>query len=173
MEIKQREVEEEFNNLMQRLASRYASEAGYKMGEKYIRGLLGTAERKNGWQLAEYVGETTPYAVQQFIYRGRYSAEGMRDELRGYVSDELGEADGLLVVDDTGFLKQGKKSCGVKRQYSGLVAFASQTLLAHAAWDSRSDRELPGRSISDIRKPERAQPDRQAAVHAGRMDERQ
>jgi len=119
MEIKQREEEVEFNSLMQRLAGKYASEAGFQMGQKYIRGLLGTAERKNGWQLAEYVGESTPYAIQQFIYRGRYSADGMRDELRGYVSDELGESDGLLVVDDTGFLKQGKKSCGVKRQYSG------------------------------------------------------
>jgi len=63
MEIKQREVEEEFNNLMQRLASQYASEVGYKMGEKYIRGLMGTAERKKGWQLAEYVGELGRYGM--------------------------------------------------------------------------------------------------------------
>jgi len=119
MEIKYREIWREFNKLMERTSKVYANDIGYQMGQKYIKGLLGSVERKNGWQLSEYLGETTPYAVQQFIYRGRYSSDSLRDELRGYVSDEIGEADGLLVIDDTGFLKQGKESCGVKRQYSG------------------------------------------------------
>jgi SRSO17 transposase len=57
--------------------------------------------------------------LQQFIYRGRFSADDLRDELRSYVGEELGEEDGTIVMDDTGFLKKGKKSCGVKRQYSG------------------------------------------------------
>jgi SRSO17 transposase len=57
--------------------------------------------------------------MQQFIYRGQYSADNLRDELRGYVNEKLGDEDGVLVVDETGFLKQGKMSCGVKRQYSG------------------------------------------------------
>jgi SRSO17 transposase len=69
--------------------------------------------------MAEYLGERTPYSIQQFIYRGRYSANGLRDELRDYVKDELSEEDGVLVPDETGFLKQGRKSCGVMRQYSG------------------------------------------------------
>ena len=87
--------------------------------QKYLRGLLGNAERKNGWQMAEYLGESTPYGIQQFIYRGRYRADGLRNELREYVAEELGDEDGVLVLDETGFLKQGKKSCGVQRQYSG------------------------------------------------------
>ncbi len=65
------------------------------------------------------MGESTPYAIQQFIYRGQFSADALRDELRDYVNEKLGDEDGVLVVDETGFLKQGKMSCGVKRQYSG------------------------------------------------------
>ena len=69
--------------------------------------------------MAEAVGDTTPYVLQQFLYRGQFSADELRGELRGYVSEKLGDEDGVLVVDETGFLKQGKMSCGVKRQYSG------------------------------------------------------
>ena len=119
MEIKNREIEREYNDLMNRLGKVFYSDPGFRMAQKYINGLLGTAERKNGWQLSEYLCEETPYAVQQFIYRGRFSADEIRDITRDYVGEKLCEEDGVLVVDETGFLKQGKKSCGVKRQYSG------------------------------------------------------
>lgn len=119
MEINTRAMETMFDNAMMRFGPAYTSEPGYQMGVKYIQGLLGTAERKNGWQLAEYLGATTPYAIQQFLYRGRFNADTLRDIMRDYVGEQLGEEDGVLVVDETGFLKQGKKSCGVKRQYSG------------------------------------------------------
>jgi len=119
MEIKQREYESEFNNLTMRIGKEFASEPGFQNMQNYLRGLLGPVERKNGWQMSEYLGESTPYSIQQFIYRGRYSADGLRDELRGYVCENLGEDDGTMVLDETGFLKQGKHSCGVKRQYSG------------------------------------------------------
>jgi len=89
------------------------------MASDYIRGLLSPAERKNGWQLAESIGQRTPYKVQQFLYRGRWSAEAMRDNLQAYVKAHLGSADGVLVVDETGFLKKGRQSAGVQRQYSG------------------------------------------------------
>jgi SRSO17 transposase len=69
--------------------------------------------------MSEYLGESTPYALQQFLYRGRFRADELRDKLREYVSKNLGEDTGVIVVDETGFLKQGKHSCGVKRQYSG------------------------------------------------------
>ena len=119
MDISRGEVEKEYNKLTQRLEMIFASEAGFQNMRKYLKSLLGNAERKNGWQISEYLGETTPYAMQQFLYRGRFSADNLRDELRSYVSENLGEEDGVIVVDETGFLKQGKHSCGVKRQYSG------------------------------------------------------
>ena len=119
MEVNRSEYENEFNRLTYRLGKIFSSESGFQNMHKYLRGLLGNAERKNGWQLSEYVGNSTPYALQQFIYRGRYSADNLRNELRSYVGENLGEDEGILVVDETGFLKQGKKSCGVQRQYSG------------------------------------------------------
>jgi SRSO17 transposase len=119
MEINNREIESEFNNLIMRMGKIFASESGFKMAQNYIKGLLSSIERKNGWQMAEYIGAATPYAIQQFLYRGRFSADEIRDKLREYVGEKLGEEGGVLVVDETGFLKQGKKSCGVKRQYSG------------------------------------------------------
>ena len=116
---KSRFVEVEFNKMMNRLGAVFASESGYRTCQKYIKGLLGPAERKNGWQLSESQGKTTPYEIQQFLYRGKFSADKIRNVLREYIGEELGEENGVLVVDETGFLKQGKKSCGVKRQYSG------------------------------------------------------
>jgi SRSO17 transposase len=119
MEMPDRELENGFAELMARLRGIFPNEAGFRMARNYLRGLLSPIERKNGWQLAECLGAATPYALQQFLYRGRFSADGLRDELRSYVSEKLGQADGIFVMDDTGFLKQGKKSCGVKRQYTG------------------------------------------------------
>jgi SRSO17 transposase len=119
MDIRTGAYEQEYNELMERLKGVFASSSGFGTAQRYVRGLLGSPERKNGWQMAEYLGEATPYAIQQFLYRGRYNADELRDIQREYVSEKLGEKDGTLVIDETGFLKQGKKSCGVKRQYSG------------------------------------------------------
>jgi len=121
MEISNREVEAEYIKMMNRISGVFYGGLGMMNAQKYMRGLLSDAERKNGWQMAENQGESTPYNLQQFIYRGRYSADSLRDELRGYVSEELGEEDGVMVVDDTGFIKQGEKSCGVQRQYTGTL----------------------------------------------------
>lgn len=119
-ELRGREIETGFNKMMEQIGKVFAGEAGFKTAKKYITGLLNPAiERKNGWQTAEALGDATPYAIQQFLYRGRYSADALRDELRDYVNAEIGEGERTLVIDDTGFLKQGKMSCGVKRQYSG------------------------------------------------------
>ena len=86
---------------------------------RYLRGLLACVERKNGWQLAEELGEETPTNLQHFIARAEWDADQVRDDLREYVVEQLGESDGVLIVDETGFLKKGVKSVGVKRQYSG------------------------------------------------------
>jgi SRSO17 transposase len=121
MEIKNREIEEAYNKLMERIAPIFHNELGFSNANNYIRGLLGSAERKNGWQLSEYIGENRPYKIQQFLYRGASSSEEVRDKTREYVSENLGDSDGVLVVDETGFIKQGEKSCGVQRQYTGTL----------------------------------------------------
>ena len=113
------ELESAFDELMIRLEGVFASSLGRLSAKKYLTGLISPVERKNGWQLSESLGETTPYVLQQFLYRGRFSADKLRDQLQMYVNEKLGETEGVLVVDETGFLKQGKRSCGVKRQYSG------------------------------------------------------
>lgn len=90
-------------------------------GERYVRGLLGRIERKNGWQLAEYLGDRSPYAVQNFLARAAWNADDARDVLMRYAREHMLAADenGVLIVDETGFLKKGEYSAGVARQYSG------------------------------------------------------
>ena len=119
MELPTYELNEKYNELMSRIAQEFPTSSGLTNAEKYMKGLLTPIERKNGWQLAEAMGESTPYALQQFLYRGQFNADNLRDHLRNYVNEELGTEDGVLVTDETGFLKQGKMSVGVKRQYSG------------------------------------------------------
>jgi SRSO17 transposase len=85
----------------------------------YLRVLLSPVKRKNGWQVAEEAGEATPYAMQHLLDRAKWDPDGVRDELRSYVTEMLGDEAAVLVVDETGFLKKGRKSVGVQRQYSG------------------------------------------------------
>jgi SRSO17 transposase len=85
----------------------------------YVRGLLSPAERKNSWQLAEVSGDTTPYAFQHLLRRALWDPEAVRDELRRYVLQHLGDSEAVLVLDETGFLNKGRHSAGVARQYSG------------------------------------------------------
>jgi SRSO17 transposase len=86
---------------------------------RYLRGLLATVERKNGWQLAEELGDPNVHGVQRLLAEAEWDEEAVRDDLRAYVIEHLGEAGGVLVVDETGFVKKGKQSAGVARQYSG------------------------------------------------------
>jgi SRSO17 transposase len=85
----------------------------------YVQGWLSGCERKKGWQLAEWLGEATPYAVQHRLDRARWDAEEARDEILSYAIEELGSEEAVLIVDETGFVKKGRHSAGVQRQYSG------------------------------------------------------
>ena len=85
----------------------------------YMQGLLSHCERKNGWQLAEWMGEAAPYRVQHLLDRACWDADAARDQLRDYVLEELRSPDAVLIADETGFLKKGEHSVGVKRQYTG------------------------------------------------------
>ena len=105
-------------------------------------------ERKNGWQLAEQAGDATPYGVQHLLSTHRWDADLVRDDLAGYVVEHLADAEAVLVVDETGFLKKGDKSVGVQRQYSGTAGRIENcqiaVFLAYACSRGRTllDREL-------------------------------
>ena len=110
---------EELTRIAERIGRHFSRIEPRQHALGYVRGLLSDVERKNGWQLAELLGEATPDAIQHLLARAEWDAEAVRDELLGYVRDTLGHSDGVLVVDETGFLKKGTKSAGVARQYSG------------------------------------------------------
>jgi SRSO17 transposase len=105
--------------LAQRIAPRFVRAEPRRRALAYLRGLLAPLERKNGWQLAEAAGDATPDGVQDFLARMHWDAEAVRDDLRAYVIEHLGDPEAVLVLDETGFLKKGDKSAGVQRQYSG------------------------------------------------------
>jgi len=106
--------------LHRRIGHRFArSEARERVG-RYLLGLLGRVERKNGWQIAEAIGEHDPQGVQRLLNTAKWDADAVRDDLRDYVVEHLAEeATGVLIVEETGFLKKGEKSVGVGRQYTG------------------------------------------------------
>jgi SRSO17 transposase len=102
-----------------RLRPHFRRQHAHRHACAYLRGLLSSAERKNGWQLAEETGYRQPRSIQRVLDRSVWDADAVRDELRAYVVAAFGDPAGVLVVDETGFLKQGTHSVGVKRQYSG------------------------------------------------------
>jgi len=106
-----------------RFCARFAHVFGRKepraQAIKYLRGLMASVPRKNSWQVAEAVGDPIPDATQRLLYRAQWSADAARDRLLRYTTEVFGEEDGIGVVDETGFIKKGTHSVGVKRQYSG------------------------------------------------------
>ena len=102
-----------------RIGGRFVRSEPRQRAIGYVRGLLSGTERKNGWQLAEHLGDPTPDGVQHLLARAGWDADAVRDDLLAYAVAHLGEPGGVLVVDETGFLKKGAKSVGVARQYSG------------------------------------------------------
>ncbi len=106
--------------LHQRIVDRFARIEVRGRVRRYLVGLLDRVERKNGWQLAEAIGECGAKGAQRLLNAASWDADGVRDDLRDYVIEHLGDAaSGVLIVDETGFLKKGTKSCGVARQYTG------------------------------------------------------
>jgi len=110
---------EELTAVADRIGGRFVRSEPRRRAIGYVRALLSDAERKNGWQLAETLGEPNPDGVQHLLARADWDADAVRDDLAHYVAERLGDPGGVLVVDETGFLKKGTKSVGVARQYSG------------------------------------------------------
>ena len=105
--------------LLVRIGSHFGRAEVRKRVGRYLHGLLAAVERKNGWQMAEELGEANAHGVQRLLEEADWDEEAVRDELRTYVIEQLGAPEGILVVDETGFVKKGKQSAGVARQYSG------------------------------------------------------
>src|SRR5713226_4938176 len=106
-------------DLHARIAPRFRRAEVRRRARRFLEGLLAPVERKNGWQMAEELGEHGPRGVQRLLGDAEWDEDAVRDDLRAYATSHLAEADAMLVLDETGFIKKGKKSAGVARQYSG------------------------------------------------------
>jgi len=102
----------------ERIASRFSRSEPRERVVAYLRGLLAPLERKNGWTLAELAGESSPDGMQRLLATADWNPDRVRDDLRDYVVEHLGDPGAVLVVDETGFVKKGSRSAGVARQYS-------------------------------------------------------
>ncbi len=131
-----------------RIAPRFARSEPRERVLAYVRGLLAPVERKNSWTLAERAGEASPDGMQRLLAAADWDADAVRDDVRDYVVEHLGSPGGVLVVDETGFLKKGSKSAGVARQYSGTAGRIENSQIgvfltyASAAGRTLIDREL-------------------------------
>lgn len=131
-----------------RIAPRVARSEQRNRVLAYLTGLLSPTKRKNGWHLAEQAGEQQPDGMQRLLNTAVWDADAVRDDLRAYVVEHLGADGAVLVVDETGFLKKGRKRVGVKRQYSGTAGRIEHcqigVFLAYAASTGHTllDREL-------------------------------
>jgi SRSO17 transposase len=109
----------ELDRLHERVSGRFArSEPRARMRE-YVSGLVAGLERKNGWTLAEHAGEGSPDGMQRLLRWADWDVDGLRDDVRDHVVEQLGDPAAVLILDDTGFIKKGTRSAGVQRQYSG------------------------------------------------------
>ncbi|WP_158853144.1 IS701 family transposase [Saccharothrix deserti] len=138
-----------FEAFVGRFAARFPRVESRRQMRSYVRGLLSETERKNGWTLAEALGDAGPERMQRLLNFYAWDTDGLRDDVRAAVVEALGdERQGVLIVDETGFLKKGSKSAGVARQYSGTAGRIENSqigvFLAYASGRGRAliDREL-------------------------------
>ena len=140
--------------------ARVAASAG-----QFLDGLLGDERRKTGWMRAEAAGDPGPWRQQALLGRCRWDADSLRDIVRDYVVETLAAADAVLVIDETGFLKQGKASCGVARQYTGSAGKITNCQIGvFAAYVSRHGHALIDRALY-LPKAWASDPARLAATH--------
>ena len=138
----------ELDRVHARIAGRFTRSEPRARVREYVSGLVAGLERKNGWTLAEQAGEVSPDGMQRLLRWADWDVDGVRDDVRDYVVEHLGDRGGVLIVDDTGFLKKGIRSAGVQRQYSGTAGRIENcqigTFLAYASARGHAliDREL-------------------------------
>ncbi|WP_443093789.1 IS701 family transposase [Nocardia uniformis] len=131
-----------------RIAGVFGRAEPRRWARSYLTGLLAPVERKNSWQLSEAAGAVSPDGCQHFLNRARWSADAVRDQVRSYVAESLASPDGVLVIDETGFVKKGLRSAGVQRQYSGTAGRVENCQLGvFLAYAGRSGRALIDREL--------------------------
>src|ERR1700731_1591558 len=131
----------------------------------FLEGLLGDEQRKTGWRRAEAAGDPGPWRQQAILGRGRWDADALRDIVRDYVVEQLAADDAVLVIDETGFLKQGRASCGVSRQYTGSAGKITNCQIGvFAAYVSRHGHAFIDRTLY-LPKAWTDDPVRMAAAH--------
>src|SRR5918911_2502408 len=114
----------------------------------FLDGLLGEERRKTGWMRAEAAGDPGPWRQQAILGRGRWEADALRDLVRDYALETLADAEAVLVIDETGFLKQGEASCGVARQYTGAAGKVTNCQIGvFAAYVSRHGHAFIDRAL--------------------------
>ncbi|MEY9849722.1 SRSO17 transposase [Streptacidiphilus sp. BW17] len=109
----------ELNELLLRIGARFTRVEPRRRMRDYVCGLLGPVGRKNSWQLAEFAGHPAPHRLQHLLARACWNADEVRDDLQTYLAEQLGTPEGVLIIDDTSFVKKGTVSASVQRQYSG------------------------------------------------------
>uniref|UniRef100_UPI0038B6381B IS701 family transposase n=1 Tax=Streptomyces chiangmaiensis TaxID=766497 RepID=UPI0038B6381B len=140
--------ERELNDLFLSISHRFGRADLRRRMRDYVRGLLAPVGRKNGWQLAEFAGHRTPDGLQRLLNGAIWDADDVRDDLQSYVAKHLGDDDGVLVIDDTGFIKKGATSAGVQRQYSGTAGRTENCQIGvFAAYATARGRALVDREL--------------------------
>lgn len=134
--------------VLDRFAGRFARVETRRTAAEFVTGLLADLDVKTSWQLAEYAGHDRPDAMQRLLYRAKWDADAVRDDIRQVVVDRLGDPDGVLVVDETGDLKKGVHSVGVQRQYTGTAGrIENAQVSVFLAYASRHGHTLIDRRI--------------------------
>src|SRR5512132_4061540 len=154
--------QELFDELLGRVAGRFARVEPRRRAKAFVRGLLADLPRKNCWTIAEHVGDPSPDGMQHLLGRAVWDEDALRDDVRAYLVEHLGDPEAVLVVDETGDLKKGTGTVGVQRQYTGTAGrvenaqVAVYLVYATDAGHAMIDRELyvPRGWIKD---PERLQ----------------
>jgi SRSO17 transposase len=140
--------QEHFDSAFARIAGRFGRVEPRRAARDYLLGVLSDVDTRSCWQLAEQAGHRSPHRLQSLLAEAVWDADAVRDDLRLYVVDELGDRDGVLIVDDFGDLKSGSHTVGVQRQYTGTAGRIENaqvaTYLAYASHNGRAliDREL-------------------------------
>jgi SRSO17 transposase len=148
-----------------RMRALFTQERVAVSAERFVDGLLGEERRKTGWMRAEAAGDPGPWRQQAILGRGRWDADALRDIVRDYALETLADEAAVLVIDETGFLKQGKASCGVGRQYTGSAGKITNCQIGvFASYVSRHGHAFIDRALY-LPKIWTEDPERMAAVH--------